>query len=167
MRSKGAFTFIELLVVLAIIGLLLAVIIPTIDRGDPVPSVACKSYLRQIAVGAYLYLKDDEQLPPRDTWTDTLQKYMVVTEYFRCPRAPKEVRCSYAMNQYLPEITDPNQLPQDLVLFFEIEDGWNVSGGPELVYFGNHNGVANIVFTDGHVESVMADKLDSLRWKPE
>ena len=167
MKSKQAITLIELLVLFTIVALILAVVLPVVDRGRPVSSVACKSYLRQIAVGAYLYLKENKELPPKDTWTDELHKYMVVTFPFRCPGAPKDVRCSYAINRYLPEYTEPNQLPQDLVLFFEIEGGWNVAGGPELLYFDNHNGRANVAFTDGRVELITLEQVNTLRWKSE
>ena len=45
---------------------------------------------------------------------------------------------------------------------------WNQVGGPEILTIENHQGDGcNIVFNDLHVEFVMADGLDELKWKVE
>jgi prepilin-type processing-associated H-X9-DG protein len=47
------------------------------------------------------------------------------------------------------------QAPAQTLLVFEIDGGWNVSGGPELLPAkARHNGVYVIGFADGHAEMV-------------
>ncbi|MFH1369948.1 MAG: H-X9-DG-CTERM domain-containing protein [Planctomycetota bacterium] len=47
------------------------------------------------------------------------------------------------------------------MLLFETEDGWNQSGGLELLTNENHHGEgSNILFCDGHVEFVEANDSD-------
>ena len=59
------------------------------------------------------------------------------------------------------------QAPAQTVLVFEIDGGWNVSGGRELLPAkGRHTGAYAVGFADGHAEMVRAERLDNLRWEP-
>ncbi|WP_052361492.1 type II secretion system protein [Geminisphaera colitermitum] len=62
--SSAAFTLIELLTVIAIIGILAAIIIPTAGRvRESARDAQCKSNLRQIGVAVTLYVNDNRVWP--------------------------------------------------------------------------------------------------------
>jgi prepilin-type processing-associated H-X9-DG protein len=55
--------------------------------------------------------------------------------------------------------------PADMVLLFETTDGWNQSGGPEILSTENHQGDGcNVVFNDGHSKFVKSEDLEDLKW---
>ena len=67
-------------------------------------------------------------------------------------------------------LADANELPSDLVIFFESAPGWNQTGGADDVVtdrHGENNPGANVAFADGHVEFVEAEDIPNLRWTME
>ncbi|EIP98311.1 prepilin-type N-terminal cleavage/methylation domain-containing protein [Opitutaceae bacterium TAV1] len=68
-RSRAAFTLIELLTVIAIMGILAAIMIPTVGAvRKTAQGATCTSNLRQITAAALLYASENKDwLPPRDT----------------------------------------------------------------------------------------------------
>lgn len=65
LKKTVAFTLIELLTVIAIIGILAAILIPVVGAGrERARRAACMSNLRQIGVAAHLYaMENDDRLP--------------------------------------------------------------------------------------------------------
>ncbi|HRX83859.1 MAG TPA: type II secretion system protein, partial [Phycisphaerae bacterium] len=62
--SKRAFTLVELLVVISIIGLLIAILVPTFSRArQQVRGVVCSSHLKQLMTGMHLYVTDEGVFP--------------------------------------------------------------------------------------------------------
>jgi len=60
-RNAGAFSLIELLVVISIIALLIAILLPSLQTAREVARQAtCLSQLRQIGIGAQMYASDNE-----------------------------------------------------------------------------------------------------------
>ncbi|RRJ97253.1 DUF1559 domain-containing protein [Opitutaceae bacterium TAV4] len=99
LRSK-AFTLIELLTVIAIIGILAAIIVPTVGRvRQSARSAQCISNLRQIGMAITLYAEEDKQQYPWGfistgsiRWSHTIQNHLASqsgkktpSEIFRCP----------------------------------------------------------------------------------
>ena len=64
-RSRGAFTLIELLIVIAIIALLIAILLPSLAGARKAAhSIVCASQLRQLGTGLSLYADDNKDRYP-------------------------------------------------------------------------------------------------------
>jgi prepilin-type N-terminal cleavage/methylation domain-containing protein len=64
--KHGAFTQLELLVVIAVIGILVSLLLPSLAKSRPHPSlIGCVSNLKQIGVGFRLYANDNNGNYPR------------------------------------------------------------------------------------------------------
>ncbi|HBG26492.1 MAG: hypothetical protein A2Y10_04105 [Planctomycetes bacterium GWF2_41_51] len=93
-RPKG-FTLVELLVVISIIAILLAVLIPALNKArQQAKKVVCSSNMRQMGVALQCYLQDSEtHLPdsschtddPNEYWLKILTKYLKQNLLFKCP----------------------------------------------------------------------------------
>jgi prepilin-type N-terminal cleavage/methylation domain-containing protein/prepilin-type processing-associated H-X9-DG protein len=111
-RRRSAFTLIELLTVIAIIGILAAIIIPTVGKvRQSAKSAQCLSNLRQMGMGFNLFAAENKgRLPrvglnPRPTKPDVLdalwysaispyiQKAQIVSNHpvYRCPSEETQV----------------------------------------------------------------------------
>ncbi len=76
MQKKSAFTLIELLVVIAVIALLLAILVPSLQKAKlKVENIMCTNNLRNYALAAELYLSEQDERYPR-AW-DSLFKNVV------------------------------------------------------------------------------------------
>ncbi len=129
-KSAAAFTLIELLAVIVVIGILAAIIIPVVsDVRDRAQLTQCVSNLRQIHAGFELYAPEHQNTYPRfysdgeggdQTWMAKLAPYVGMVDgyigsdfktqqrsagIFICPSYdPEKVaarRVSYACNGYL------------------------------------------------------------------
>lgn len=154
---KKAFTLVEMLVVIAIMGLLIVLLLPAIGsalhRGR---EVQCQNNLRQLATAAHDFENDNEHLPYATTWSygnnyvqlntitnGTLYPILRERSAYLCPLFKKMARTavrSYSMN-YLVDtntsvaVTDrmvrmetvPS--PSGLVLFTE-ENPYIIPGAP-------------------------------------
>jgi prepilin-type N-terminal cleavage/methylation domain-containing protein len=61
MRRRTGFTLIELLVVIAIISLLMAILLPALEKAkDLARGVLCKSNLRNYTIAMMVYLEDND-----------------------------------------------------------------------------------------------------------
>lgn len=109
-NQRLAFTLIELLTVIAIIGILAAILIPTVASvRDSAKSSVCVSNLRQIGLAASIYaLDNNDRLPNAGTGTDpewarTLADYISVphtevASIFVCPSVTVPVQPSSNQN---------------------------------------------------------------------
>lgn len=110
----AAFTLIELLTVLAVIGILVAVLFPVAARVRASgQSTRCLSNLRQFGAACHLYAGEHlGRLPSSShqrapdgrslSWTHTLAAYLGPDFIGRCPSVPDHpARVSYALNDLL------------------------------------------------------------------
>jgi prepilin-type N-terminal cleavage/methylation domain-containing protein/prepilin-type processing-associated H-X9-DG protein len=118
-HRPSAFTLIELLTVIAIIGILASILIPVVGRvRDSAKASVCLSNLRQVGLAAMVYALDNkDQLPDAGAgqdpeWARTLAAYMSVpvtqrASIFVCPGTtipveessnPNDVVVTYGMH---------------------------------------------------------------------
>jgi len=95
MKRKG-FTLIELLVVIAIIALLMAILMPALEKvRQQAQKVICVSNMRQWGTIIYLYLQDNNWvLPPEvggNNWLSRSAPYVQNEEIRLCPRATQTI----------------------------------------------------------------------------
>jgi len=116
--SRKAFTLIELLVVIAIIALLMAILMPALNRAkEQSRAVTCRSNLRQIGVAAQMYADAWNNKVPRGACAAHPKPWFVVylpylsyqqdmKDYrsvgiYRCPSYPdKEQTVCYIINTW-------------------------------------------------------------------
>jgi prepilin-type N-terminal cleavage/methylation domain-containing protein len=90
-RPGHAFTLVELLVVVGIIGVLVALLLPALSKARASGQTAlCLGNLRQIMNAFQLYENDNKQRLPDPTasqqsWESLLQTYLQSREPFHCP----------------------------------------------------------------------------------
>ena len=151
MLRMKAFTLIELLVVIAIIALLLAILMPALQRvRKQAKGVVCKNNLKQIGMGANLYALDYDLYIPRSAnwsagnkpWFQLFMPFLsqkpVDDDYrnvkiFRCPSYPdKEQTVCYVVNGWpdnendwtrFSKVTDCKR-PGSTIYLADNEDGW-------------------------------------------
>jgi hypothetical protein len=104
----------------------------------------------------------DGKYPTPEKWCDVL-----MTEAENLPPGSlrylrgKTGHCHLAMNP----LADPCSAPE-VVLLFECHEGWNQCGGPEMLVLRHQHGRScAVLFGNGHVEFIEAEKVPLLRWE--
>lgn len=155
MRTRSALTLVELLVVLAILGVLIALLLPAVQQARAAARRAsCKNNLRQLGLAIAQYTNSHDGHFPRTShvadrsWVYTLSPYLEKVDAMRiCPE--DELRderlenegTSYVLNEYLvrevfdsddqlvsvDRIDDLDATSQTIIVFEAAEDEDQVS----------------------------------------
>jgi prepilin-type N-terminal cleavage/methylation domain-containing protein len=120
MARKKGFTLIELLVVIAIIALLLAILMPALQKVKRASqAIVCRSNLKSIGMAALLYAEDHEQTLPRNrgAWIHLFMPYLggigeekedfTKTDVYNCPNYPdKDQIVDYVVSSWLDGLVE-------------------------------------------------------------
>ena len=158
------------LALVPVIAILAGMLLPALARAkSKSQGIMCMNNMKQLALGLHMYANDNnDQLPQGANWCDAIQPYLGGGQALKCFSGDPNQRAHYAFNANLAG-TKLSKIaaPAQTVLVFEIEGGWNVSGGPEtLLKKPRHIPAVGVAFADGHTEIVMPQRLPNLRWEP-
>jgi prepilin-type N-terminal cleavage/methylation domain-containing protein/prepilin-type processing-associated H-X9-DG protein len=172
-RSRCAFTLIELMVAIGIIGILAALILPTLSKSKlSARATGCINNLRQIGLALQLYADENDNRYPTmydapiggegivttnllPTVDKVLVSYLTSSNLLRCPSDSRglfeQTGCSYAWNPLVNggDVTEPKLFnsPFDrrqIPLFFDREAFHREKGEGRGV---------NYLYADGHVQN--------------
>jgi prepilin-type N-terminal cleavage/methylation domain-containing protein/prepilin-type processing-associated H-X9-DG protein len=108
---RKAFTLIEMLVVIAIVGILFTLVVPTIEKARRnALRMNCASNLRQVGMAVKMYLMDHNNvfppLEPADKFGALATYYLPylngATAVFRCPAQKNNLPSIYGERLYIP-----------------------------------------------------------------
>lgn len=112
-HSRTGFTLIELLAVIAVIGVLVAILIPVVGKvRQNARDANCKSNLKQIGTAYLLYVQDNKGKVPTDgggvgaVWTQQLDPYMIriadtnMRQMYKCPSVEEDSAAEWWRSDY-------------------------------------------------------------------
>ena len=179
MNKSQGFTLIELLVIIAIMGVLFALLVPAIaSTRERANTANCLNNMKQLALAAFMYADDHagEAIPEVSETSDYIDNERV----YICPRdtrlglgamKPSYAACTSTPNSLLP--ADANGLFSETILYLESDqsgeagyDRTNIiaqfeheAGAGEGYIEIRHDNRTVIVFADGHIFSMSEDQL--------
>jgi prepilin-type processing-associated H-X9-DG protein len=193
-QRGAAFTLVELLVVIGIIALLIAILLPSLNRArEQANRAKCLANLRSLGQAMVLYANDHKDRLPNgnplgsaydyDAVNRVLvalaERYVGTAGVFHCPAdtdpapqaittadhlQPDSARVSY---DFYSVFWQPERGPKLARLGAEAPVAWdlNVAPDPADAQAVNHGPKGgNIAFGDGHVEWIWADDWSRSNW---
>lgn len=150
-------------------AIIAAIMLPALTGArEQARTVACMSHMKQLSMSTLMYANENkDKLPDAANWCDTVKQNVGNSEkVFQCPTRSGQ-RCAYVFNRNLSgKRLDSIQNADRTVLIFEGTGGWNASGtATDLPGKPPHSRGYNIVFVDGHAETVSKERLNELQWQ--
>lgn len=187
-----AFTLVELLTVLAIIGILAAVLIPVLGKTrEQARTTRCAGNLRQLGIAGLMFATNNKGILPAGNWAgggnwaEKISPYLnmdktTARSRFNCPEAKEpasDLETTYGVSYFIdkaPLNSRLNNLTSHIVLYADSHvmqyDGlwpWNYSGynQTQRLQMFRHNGNTrqNAVFTDGSVRTMSGTEAGAFR----
>jgi prepilin-type N-terminal cleavage/methylation domain-containing protein/prepilin-type processing-associated H-X9-DG protein len=190
-NATRAFSLVELLVVIGIVGVLIAILLPTLSRvREQARRTHCLSNLRQLGHAMLLYANaHNDRLPntnPPQTTADydsvnavlvaLNRDYVRAAETFHCPSdqdpapgaietadytLPDSARVSY---EFYSIFWEPEYGPK-LTKIHSAPLAWDLNGAAPKDISQNHGtGGGNVVYGDGHAAWQDAKEWDDTNW---
>lgn len=169
MNSRRAFTLLEMLVVIAIIGILAALLLPALARSkDKARTTQCTSNLRQLGLGMAMYFGDNDDKYPFITYETQYRQYSALAssvansrQIFICPSA--HGRMSVADYPDVSQhCTITNQDGSTWVTEYKFNDNPRLTG--TALRPGIHVGSTNLVSVGSLSSTEFAVALDGADW---
>lgn len=191
LHSRTAFTLVELLTVIAIIGILVAITIPVVGKmRERARDSHCKSNLTQLITGYLLYTQDNRGKVPTDgagtVWCTQIAPYMnrpsgdEQHEMFRCPSVTPDPTALWWNSDYganlhgavrnpdftatAPVMLNAINNPSQVIAFVDWMPRWRFA---RVFEFGMVNGAQrNAVFRHNNkINAVFVDgHIGTLEW---
>lgn len=188
-KTQSAFTLIELLTVIAIIGILAAILIPVVAAvRESARAAVCFSNLRQMGMATLLYADDhNERYPPAprsfigfEALMQTLRPYSATErrdrgdgEYayggiWRCPSGPANWRLTYLPNPNFSELQlGVVEEPTTFILYRDRggQEGDEPQVNLEIAEPAWHSSERkyHVVYADAHTESLTKAEMEERR----
>ncbi len=183
---KKKFSLIELLVVVAIIGVLASLVLPSLSKvREKGQSTVCKNNLKQLGVTMFMYLDDSDRIIaisnfPNDGPWSTNSNFPGDTSLLECPSDPdadpEQWQPSYGFNARLEkELLTSIANPAETLFFADSGYTGEVhpwrTRGPKGFLLNNdntanaapigirHDYAPNLLWVDGHVSSLNKDVI--------
>ena len=168
-RKNQGFTLIEVLIVLAIIGMLLVMLLPAIASvQEKANGMDCLSNLRQFAVAIEMYADEHDNMIPAVT---ELGDYLDNPGVFVCPMDTRD-GVGQSKPSYTTNIATPNSiLPADINGIYSeqitlVESDQAGIKDPSEIRIEDvtirHGALTYVLYLDGHVEGYAEDQLAQL-----
>lgn len=154
---------------LLMLPIMAALMLPALAKAKQrAQTINCISQVKQLGLAVRMYSNDNKDtFPPADTWSDSIQSYVAGTQTFRCNADSTGQRSSFAFNKKVAGKKEADVNPRTVILFEVEGEGWNTSGGRELMMQRSRHGQTFAVgLADGSAQQVSASQLSNLRWDP-
>ncbi|MFC1672042.1 DUF4190 domain-containing protein, partial [Planctomycetota bacterium] len=141
-------------ITVAVLAIMAGMLLPALARArEEARKAVCKGNLRQIGMSASMYAQDNNKFPEK--LSQLYPEFAPDLNTFACPSSDKTITSADQIDSESPYV-----LASGVTM---------LSGGSGALAYekkGIHDGGANVVFVDGHVEWVSEGRLDQLLANP-